>query len=88
MRVVLRLSALFALDAFGGGFILQSIVAYWFHVRFSVDPAVLGSIFFVANLFAAASALGAAALGETLRPDQHDGLHAPAVECPVDPGAV
>jgi MFS family permease len=60
--VVLRLSALFALDAFGGGFILQSIVAYWFFVRFGVDPAVLGSIFFAANLFAAASALGAAAL--------------------------
>lgn len=60
--VVLRLSALFALDAFGGGFILQSIVAYWFHIRFQVDPAVLGMIFFVANLFAAASALGAAAL--------------------------
>lgn len=62
--VVLRLSALFALDAFGGGFIIQSIVAYWFHVRFNLDPAVLGSIFFVANLFAAASALGAATLAK------------------------
>jgi MFS family permease len=53
---------LFALDAFGGGFILQSIVAYWFYLRFHLDPAVLGSIFFVANLLAAASALGAASL--------------------------
>jgi len=60
--VILRLSALFALDAFGGGFILQSIVAYWFYLRFQLDPAALGSIFFVANLLAAASALGAAAL--------------------------
>ena len=60
--VVFRLSALFALDAFGGGFILQSIVAYWLYIRFQLDPAVLGSIFFVANLLAAASALGAAAL--------------------------
>jgi MFS family permease len=60
--IVLRLSALFALDAFGGGFILQSIIAYWFHIRFQLDPAVLGSIFFVANLLAAASALGAAGL--------------------------
>jgi MFS family permease len=60
--VILRLSALFALDAFGGGFILQSIVAYWFFVRFHLEPAVLGSMFFVANLLAAASALGAAAL--------------------------
>jgi MFS family permease len=60
--VVLQLSALFALDAFGGGFILQSIVAYWLHVRFQLDPAMLGAIFFVANLLAAASALAAAAL--------------------------
>jgi MFS family permease len=60
--VVLRLSALFALDAFGGGFILQSIVAYWLYIRFQLDPAVLGSIFFVANLLAAGSALCAAAL--------------------------
>ena len=60
--VVLRLSALFALDAFGGGFILQSIMAYWFYARFELEPATLGSIFFFANLFAAASALGAATL--------------------------
>jgi MFS family permease len=60
--VVLRLSALFALDAFGGGFILQSIVAYWFWLRFELDPAVLGGIFFVANLLAAGSALAAAGL--------------------------
>ena len=60
--IVLQLSALFALDAFGGGFILQSIVAYWLYLRFQLDPAVLGSIFFVANLLAAGSALGAAAL--------------------------
>ncbi len=60
--VILRLSALFALDAFGGGFIIQSIVSYWLYLRFHLDPAVLGGIFFVANLLAAASALGAAAL--------------------------
>ena len=60
--VVLRLSALFALDAFGGGFILQSILAYWFWLRFELDPAVLGGIFFTANLLAAGSALAAAGL--------------------------
>jgi MFS family permease len=60
--VVLRLSALFALDAFGGGFVLQSIVAYWFWLRFKLDPAVLGGIFFFANLLAAGSALAAASL--------------------------
>jgi MFS family permease len=62
--VVLRLSALFALDAFGGGFILQSIVAYWFYIRFHLDPALLGTIFFVANLLAAASALAAVSLAK------------------------
>lgn len=58
--VVLRLSALFALDAFAGGFVLQSFVAYWFHIRYGVEPALLGSIFFVANLLAGLSALTAA----------------------------
>jgi MFS family permease len=59
-KVVLKLSALFSLDAFAGGFVLQSIVAYWFHVRFNVQPAVLGSIFFGANILAGFSALSAA----------------------------
>ena len=55
--VVLRLSALFALDAFAGGLIVQSMLAYWFHVRFGVDSGVLGSIFFGANILAGVSAL-------------------------------
>jgi MFS family permease len=59
-RIVLHLAALFALDAFAGGFVIQSLVAYWFHTRFGVEPAVLGSIFFGANLLAGASALSAA----------------------------
>ena len=62
--LVLMLAALFALDAFGGGFILQSVIAAWFHARFEVDPAVLGTIFFFANLLAAASALSAAAFAK------------------------
>jgi MFS family permease len=58
--IVLKLSALFGLDAFAGGFVVQSIVAYWFHVRFGVEPAALGAIFFGANVFAGISALAAA----------------------------
>ena len=57
--IVARLSGLFALDAFGGGFIPQSLMAYWFHLRFGVEPAILGSIFFGANLLAAVSSLSA-----------------------------
>ncbi len=59
-NVVLKLSALFSLDAFGGGFVLQSILAYWFHVRFQVSPSLLGGIFFGANILAGLSALTAA----------------------------
>ncbi len=55
--VVLRLSGLFALDAFGGGFIVQSFAAYWFYLRFGVAPATLGGIFFGANVLAGISAL-------------------------------
>ena len=62
--VVMKLSALFALDAFGGGFIAQSFAAYWFYLRFGVDPATLGPIFFAANLLAGLSALLAASLAK------------------------
>ena len=55
--VVARLSALFAMDAFAGGFVLQSVMAYWFHTRFGASAGTLGSLFFAANLLAAASSL-------------------------------
>jgi MFS family permease len=58
--VVTRLSALFALDAFAGGMVVQSIVAYWFYRHFGLSPAALGTLFFGANLAAGVSALTAA----------------------------
>ena len=61
-RVVAELSALFALDAFGGGFVVQSIVALWFGLRWDVQPAVLGAIFFGANALSGLSGLVAARL--------------------------
>jgi predicted MFS family arabinose efflux permease len=64
--VVFKLSALFSLDAFAGGFILQSIVAYWFHVRFGVQPAALGAIFFFGNILAGLSALSATRLARRI----------------------
>jgi MFS family permease len=60
--VVMKLSALFALDSFGGGFVIQSFAAYWFYLRFGVNPATLGVIFFWANIFAGISALLASRL--------------------------
>jgi MFS family permease len=64
--VVLRLSALFSLDAFAGGFVVQSFVAWWFHRRFGAGPALLGAIFFGANLLAGISALSAAAVARRI----------------------
>lgn len=58
-QIVFKLSLLFGLDAFGGGFVIQSVIAYWFYVRFQLDPAILGTIFLVANLLAGVSALAA-----------------------------
>jgi len=57
--VVARLSALFALDAFAGGFVVQSLVAWWFHTRWGMDEALLGGLFFAANVLAGLSALAA-----------------------------
>jgi MFS family permease len=63
---VIKLSALFSLDAFAGGFVMQSIMAYWFHIRFGTPPATLGAIFFGANILAAISALTAAKLASRI----------------------
>ncbi len=60
--IVLKLSSLFALDSFGGGFVVQSFAAYWFYLRFGVPPAKLGLIFFWANVLAGISALLASRL--------------------------
>ncbi len=59
-RVVARLSALFALDAFAGGFVIQSLIAFWFSTRFGADPAFIGGVLFGANILAGLSALAAA----------------------------
>jgi MFS family permease len=61
-RVVAKLSSLFALDAFAGGFVIQSFAAYWFYLQFGVNPATIGGIFFWANVFAGLSALAASRL--------------------------
>lgn len=60
--VVARLSALFSLDAFSGGFVIQTILVLWFNERFAPQPATLGEVFFAVNVLAALSALAAARL--------------------------
>jgi MFS family permease len=56
-RIVLHLSALFSLDSFGGGFVVQSLLALWLFRRFNMSIAAAGSFFFVAGLLGAASQL-------------------------------
>jgi len=65
-KVVVRLSALFAVDAFAGGLVVQSYVAFWFQQRFGASPAALGAIFFGANVLAGLSALSAAAIARRI----------------------
>src|SRR5439155_5102572 len=55
--LIRRMAALFALDSFGGGFVLQSLVAYFLHTRFAVDAATLGIAFAVAQVLTAISLL-------------------------------
>jgi MFS family permease len=61
-RVVAKLSGLFALDAFGGGFVVTSLIAFWFSVRYGSDPAFIGGVIFVANILAGLSSLAAASI--------------------------
>jgi len=63
-RNVFKLAALFTMDAFAGGFVVQAFVAYWFHSRFGVQPGALGAIFFGANVLAGISALSATRLAK------------------------
>ncbi|HSF62348.1 MAG TPA: MFS transporter [Gaiellaceae bacterium] len=53
--VVRRLSGLFALDSFGGGFVTQAFIAYWFTVTYGTSPELLGAAFFAMGILQALS---------------------------------
>ena len=63
---VLKLAGLFAVDAAGGGLILQSFLAYWFFQRFGLSPQGLGLLFAVAGLLTAASAFASTWLAQRI----------------------
>jgi MFS family permease len=63
---VYGLASLFAIDSFGGGFLTDAIVAYWFFRRFGVSEAQLGVLFFVIHLLNAVSHLAAAWLAKRI----------------------
>ena len=59
-RIVYRLAALFTLDSVGGGFLTNTLLAYWFFRRFGVGEEWLGPLFFAAGLANAGGHLAAA----------------------------
>ena len=65
-RIVAKLTALFSLDAFGGGFLTDALVAYWFFRRFGVTEYELGAVFFAVRILNACSHLGAAWLARRI----------------------
>jgi MFS family permease len=65
-KTVARLTALFSLDAFGGGFLTDALVAYWFFRRFGVPEHDLSLVFFAVHILNAASHLGAAWLARRI----------------------
>jgi MFS family permease len=79
-KLVTRLAGLFSLDAFGGGFLTDALVAYWFFRRFGVAEESLGLLFFAVHLLNAASHLGAACVGTPHRACEHHGVHSPAFQ--------
>lgn len=56
-RIVFMLAALFSLDSFGGGFVVQSLLALWLFQRFGLEPASVGTVFFWITLLGALSQL-------------------------------
>jgi MFS family permease len=58
-RTVARLAALFGLDAFAGALVVQSLVAYWFFIRWGLDPTELAVLFFAVNVLSGLSLLAA-----------------------------
>ena len=61
-QIIAKITALFSLDAFGGGFLTDALVAYWFFRRFGVAEHELGLVFFVVHILNACSHVGAASL--------------------------
>jgi len=63
---VYMLAALFSLDAFGGGFVVQSMVALWLYQRFALSAATVGVIFFWTGVLAALSFLAAVRIAKRI----------------------
>ena len=78
--VITKLTALFSLDAFGGGFLTDALVAYWFFRRFGIGEQNLGLVFFAVRVLNAVSHLGAAWLARHIGLVRYYGVHAFAIQ--------
>lgn len=65
-QIIIKMSSLFALDSFAGGFVIQSIVAFWFFTKFGVDLTTLSIIFSVAGVLTAISFFFAAKIADKI----------------------
>ncbi|HZQ61682.1 MAG TPA: MFS transporter [Casimicrobiaceae bacterium] len=65
-RIVIMLAALFSLDAFAGGFLVQSLLALWLFQRFSLSPATAGLLFFWTGVLSAFSYLVAVRIAKRI----------------------
>ena len=65
-RVVFTLAGLFSLDSLAGGFVVQSLIAFYFNLRWGAGPELLGPIFLGVGLLQAASFLAAARVAERI----------------------
>jgi len=62
-RIVYKLAALFSIDAFAGGFVVQSLLALWLFQRFDLSLSAAGLFFFWTGVLSAFSFPAAAWIG-------------------------
>jgi hypothetical protein len=65
-RTVLKLAALFGMDSFAGGFIVQTFIVFWFGRKFGASLASMGLVFFVAGLLQAGSSIASGRLASRI----------------------
>ena len=65
-NLILRLTALFSLDAMGGGFMVRGFISYWFVSRFGISPTSVAGIFFTGQMLTAVSVMLAASVASRI----------------------
>jgi MFS family permease len=65
-RTVIRLAALFGMDSFAGGFVVQTFIVFWFGRKFGASPAWMGLVFFAAGLLQAGSSIASGQLASRI----------------------